>query len=347
MAGPSIGTWVKVRNKSGRTTARVIAKKFGGGSYSQGEVITQSEYNSYKDKRAEGMKAEASGGGGGGRQARQNRINEIRDNIGTEAGKKIDSIRADMKKKGQRDNTKLYDRLGRTKAGKKASALAGRERRQAQANEAAMATGSGNRANRRLARMRGEDVPQYRSFEQARQGVQRQQKLAGRRLQKAALSKQEKTSILLKNKKRIKAEASKSLDNYGQINRINRLEKADRARRKAENPNAPGFQRARKAADTRRKNASGGGQQKPAGRRLQKAALSKQQKADIMDRNLIQMMERDAKNRDESRIKANRLNRKKREVRRKYNSQTSAFKRARTAADTRRANARRKEEARR
>lgn len=235
MAGPSIGTWVKVRNKSGRTTARVIAKKFGGGSYSQGEVITQSEYNSYKDKRAEGMKAEASGGGG-----------------------------------------------------------------QAKA-----------------------------------------------RLPKAALSKQEKTSILLKNKKRIKAEASKSPDNYSQINRMNRLEKADRASRKAENPNAPGFQRARKAADTRRKNASGGGQQKPAGRRLQKAALSKQQKADIMDRNLIQMVERDAKNRDESRIKANRLNRKKREVRRKYNSQTSAFKRARTAADTRRANARRKEEARR
>lgn len=68
MAGPSIGTWVKVRNKSGRTTARVIAKKFGGGSYSQGEVITQSEYNSYKDKRADAMKAEASGGGGQARQ---------------------------------------------------------------------------------------------------------------------------------------------------------------------------------------------------------------------------------------------------------------------------------------
>ena len=144
MAGPSIGTWVKVRNKSGRTTARVIAKKFGGGSYSQGEVITQSEYNSYKDKRAEGMKAEASGGGGGQAKAR---------------------------------------------------------------------------------------------------------------LPKAALSKQEKTSILLKNKKRIKAEASKSPDNYSQINRMNRLEKADRARRKAENPNAPAFKRARTAADTRRANA--------------------------------------------------------------------------------------------
>ena len=54
MAGPSIGTWVKVRNKSGRMTARVIANKFGGGSYEQGQVITQSEYNAYKEKRAEG-----------------------------------------------------------------------------------------------------------------------------------------------------------------------------------------------------------------------------------------------------------------------------------------------------
>lgn len=53
MAGPSIGTWVKVRNKSGRTTARVIAKKFGGGAYEQGQVITQSEYNAYKERRAD------------------------------------------------------------------------------------------------------------------------------------------------------------------------------------------------------------------------------------------------------------------------------------------------------
>jgi len=41
-------------------TARVIAKKYGGGSYEQGQVITQSEYNAYKEKRAEGMKAEKS-----------------------------------------------------------------------------------------------------------------------------------------------------------------------------------------------------------------------------------------------------------------------------------------------
>jgi hypothetical protein len=54
MAGPSIGTWVKVRNKSGRTTARVIANKFGGG-HKRGEVITQSEYNAYKKDRAEIM----------------------------------------------------------------------------------------------------------------------------------------------------------------------------------------------------------------------------------------------------------------------------------------------------
>lgn len=58
MAGPSIGTWVKVKNKSGRTTARVLAKKYGGGSYQQGEVITQSEYNAFKEKRAEAKSQE-------------------------------------------------------------------------------------------------------------------------------------------------------------------------------------------------------------------------------------------------------------------------------------------------
>jgi hypothetical protein len=58
MAGPSIGTWVKVRSKSGGTTPRVLAKKYGGGAYQQGQVITQSEYESYKKQRAEGMKAE-------------------------------------------------------------------------------------------------------------------------------------------------------------------------------------------------------------------------------------------------------------------------------------------------
>ena len=237
MAGPSIGTWVKVRNKSGRTTARVIAKKFGGGSYSQGEVITQSEYNSYKDKRAEGMKAEASGGGGGQAKAR---------------------------------------------------------------------------------------------------------------LPKAALSKQEKTSILLKNKKRIKAEASKSPDNYSQINRMNRLEKADRARRKAENPNAPAFKRARKAADTRRKNASGGGGGQ-AKARLPKAALSKQEKTSILLKNKKRIKAEASKSPDNySQInRMNRLEKADRARRKAENPNAPAFKRARTAADTRRANARRKEEARR
>lgn len=53
MAGPSIGTWVKVKGKSGKTTAKVIPIKFGGGSYSQGEVITQSEFKKVQQARAE------------------------------------------------------------------------------------------------------------------------------------------------------------------------------------------------------------------------------------------------------------------------------------------------------
>lgn len=59
MAGPSIGTWVKVKNKSGRMTARVLAKKFGGGEYEQGQVITQSEYQSFQKKRAEAIASES------------------------------------------------------------------------------------------------------------------------------------------------------------------------------------------------------------------------------------------------------------------------------------------------
>jgi len=61
MAGPSIGTWVKVKNKSGRMTARVLAKKFGGGEYEQGQVITQSEYQSFQKKRAEAIAQDSKG----------------------------------------------------------------------------------------------------------------------------------------------------------------------------------------------------------------------------------------------------------------------------------------------
>jgi hypothetical protein len=51
MAGPSIGTWVKVKTKTG-LTPRVIPNKDGGGQYSQGQVITQSEFNELRQKRA-------------------------------------------------------------------------------------------------------------------------------------------------------------------------------------------------------------------------------------------------------------------------------------------------------
>jgi hypothetical protein len=52
MAGPGIGVWVKVKTKSG-VTPRVIPNKDGGGQYSQGQVITQSEFNELRQKRAE------------------------------------------------------------------------------------------------------------------------------------------------------------------------------------------------------------------------------------------------------------------------------------------------------
>jgi hypothetical protein len=61
MAGPSIGTWVKVRSKSGGTTPRVLANKYGGKWWAkQGEVITQSRYEQYKKLRADVRETEAS-----------------------------------------------------------------------------------------------------------------------------------------------------------------------------------------------------------------------------------------------------------------------------------------------
>lgn len=80
---------------------------------------------------------------------------------------------------------------------------------------------------------------------------------ASPRLPKAALSKQEKTQILLKNKKRLMSQYAKYEANDAQIKRLNRIEKADRQRRKAENPNAPSFARAAKAAETKRKKGGG------------------------------------------------------------------------------------------
>jgi hypothetical protein len=57
MAGPGIGVWVKVKTKSG-VTPRVIPNKDGGGQYSQGQVITQSEFNELRQKRAERLQGE-------------------------------------------------------------------------------------------------------------------------------------------------------------------------------------------------------------------------------------------------------------------------------------------------
>ena len=69
-------------------------------------------------------------------------------------------------------------------------------------------------------------------------------------LPKAALSKAEKTQIILANKKQISNEAMKTGD-IERVRRINRMVTADRNRRKQENPNAPAFERARQAAETR------------------------------------------------------------------------------------------------
>ena len=72
-------------------------------------------------------------------------------------------------------------------------------------------------------------------------------------LPKAALSKAEKTQIILANKKQLSNEAMKTGD-YDRVKRINRLVTADRNRRKQENPDAPVFATARKAAETRARN---------------------------------------------------------------------------------------------
>ena len=60
MAGPSIGVWVKVKTKSG-VTPRVIPNKDGGGQYSQGQVITQSEFNELRQKRNQRLQEDRAG----------------------------------------------------------------------------------------------------------------------------------------------------------------------------------------------------------------------------------------------------------------------------------------------
>lgn len=161
MAGPSIGTWVKVRSKSGGTTPRVLAKKFGGGAYQQGQVITQSEYNSYKKDRAEAKKAETSASSGSGsgdrRQARQARIAEIQSNIGNRADQQFSRALTRGRARGE-DSVQISRRADNTRAGRTAQQLTSRQRRQQEANQAAMATGSGNRARRRA----GQNVPTAR-----------------------------------------------------------------------------------------------------------------------------------------------------------------------------------------
>jgi hypothetical protein len=85
MAGPSIGTWVKVRSKSGGTTPRVLAKKFGGGEYRQGEVITQSEYQDYKKVRASAQSSSSEGSQGKGSKLLSEFNVRLRNNSGLRA----------------------------------------------------------------------------------------------------------------------------------------------------------------------------------------------------------------------------------------------------------------------
>jgi hypothetical protein len=127
-------------------TARVIANKFGGGGYEQGQVITQSEYNDYKAKRAEAIAtADASKAKANQRQSRRERIAEIKTNINNR-GK--DKFRQIIEQEGDVTD-KALSRFDRSKAGKQFNALGRMEGSQRSANAAAIANGSGNRAKRR------------------------------------------------------------------------------------------------------------------------------------------------------------------------------------------------------
>jgi hypothetical protein len=220
MAGPGKGTWVKVKGKNGAVRTEVIGATVGGNNFSKGQVITQAQYQKTQQRKDEQDST----------PSRKERINQIKEGINQRVRDKAREIFG-TGSAGITDQN--IARFNQSKAGQQATALGRMER------NAIIPTsdGSGNRAKRRLAEMRAK--------------TQKQEKQAPR-LQKAALSKAEKTQILLKNKNRLKAEAMKSSDGYDRVKRINRLESADRKRRKAQNPDAPAFQRAKKASQTRR-----------------------------------------------------------------------------------------------
>jgi hypothetical protein len=233
MAGPSIGTWVKVRNKSGRTTARVIANKFGGGSYQQGQVITQSEYNSYKERRAKGMKAQSGSASGGGTPTRKERIQEIRGGINQKARDQLTSIMGPKQKGKSRDIPGALARLDGTKAGQRANALAAKEGRQRRANEAAIASGKGNRATRRLSEQR-QQKRQGRMTE-IRQNISdkasaKRQEVFGKgnkginekSMARLSRTKEDKAEVALARKERVQREANQSAMASGKGNKAKR-----------------------------------------------------------------------------------------------------------------------------
>lgn len=102
MAGPSIGTWVKVKNKSGRMTARVIPKIWGA-TPPKGAVITQSQYLEAKQKGQDANRVAKNIDKKSGKRERE--INE-------QMNKAIDSIPARFTRKREKARQRYERELG-------------------------------------------------------------------------------------------------------------------------------------------------------------------------------------------------------------------------------------------
>lgn len=229
MAAKASGTWLKVASKGGGAKSVFVSNKLGGRAFNEGETITQSELNAHlatasKALEKQGIDAKA-------------RFPGTYKQATAKAGSS--SSVSSMMTKGNVD--KALANLESQIPAVQANIAKMSKREQAAARKEMKQTMAGVRP------MVEEAFPGL-----AKRATEKMNQKAGKGggLSKAALSKAEKTQILLKNKKEIKERLGKR-GYFDQVNRMNRLEKADRKRRKQENPDAPEFARAAKAMATK------------------------------------------------------------------------------------------------
>lgn len=224
MAAKASGTWLKVASKGGGAKSVFVSNKLGGRAFNEGETITQSELNAHLATASKALEKQ-------GIDAKA-RFPGTYKQATAKAGSSSSLFEVAFPGVAKRASEKVNQSMQRVMAKMPSGKPKTEEDLAASVGLSLNKSGQGGKGDRQ-----------------------------SNRLPKAALSKAEKTQILLKNKKEIKERLGKR-GYFDQVNRMNRIEKADRKRRKQENPNAPEFARAAKAAAT--KQAKQASQQKTA-----------------------------------------------------------------------------------